>query len=69
MGGGRATTKSGTLKNGLREGAMGGTLSRNLEILHVLKCVLGAAEALFHAHTQYIYIPASCCGFMSKSTT
>ena len=41
----------------------------NFEILHALKCVLGAPEALFvHAHSTYI--PASCLlqlGFRSKS--
>ena len=36
------------------------------EILHALKCVLGAPEALFHACTQYIYtckLPSSISGF------
>ena len=44
----------------------------NFEILHALKCVLGAPEALFRACTQYIYIcklPSSISGFRSKSTT
>ena len=39
-------------------------------ILHALKCVLGASEALFRACTQYIYtckLPSSSSGFMSKS--
>ena len=33
----------------------------NVEILHALKCVLGAPKVLFRACKQYIYIPASCC--------
>ena len=44
---------------------------RNVEILHALKCVLGAPEALFRAWTQYIYnckLPSSISGFRSKST-
>ena len=42
----------------------------NFEILHVLKCVLGAPEALFRACTQYIYTCKLLCsisGFRSKS--
>ena len=45
---------------------------RNFEILHALKCVLGAPEALFHACTQYMYtckLPSSISGFKSKSMT
>ena len=35
----------------------GGTPPGNFEILHALKCVLGAPEALFvHAHNTYIYL-------------
>ena len=30
------------------------------EVLHALKCVLGASEASFCACIQYIHIPASC---------
>ena len=44
----------------------------NVEILHALKCVLEAPEALFHTCTQYIYtckLPSSINGFRSKSTT
>jgi len=44
----------------------------DLEILHALKCVLGAPEALFRACTQHIYIcnlPSSISGFSLKSTT
>ena len=44
----------------------------NFEILHALKCVLGAPEALFRACTQYIYtckLPSSISGFRSKSAT
>ena len=33
----------------------GGSHPENFEILHALKCVLEAPEALFHACTQYIY--------------
>ena len=54
----------------------GGTPPGNFEILHALKCVLGAPEALFRACTQYtvhIYrsckLPFSISGFRSKSTT
>ena len=32
----------------------------NFEILHALKCVLGAPEALYRA-AHSTYIPASCC--------
>ena len=53
-GGLRANTKSGTPQNGFCEGTPLG----NFEILHALKCVLGAPEAPFHAHSTYI--PASC---------
>ena len=45
---------------------------RKFEMLHALKCVLGAPEVLFRACTQYIYIcnlPSSISGFRSKSTT
>ena len=44
----------------------------NFRILHALKCVLGAPEALFRACTQYIYtckLPSSISGFRSKSAT
>ena len=44
----------------------------NFEILHALKCVLGAPEALFCACTQYIYtckLPSSISGFRLKSAT
>ena len=37
-------------------GGVGGMPPGNVEILHALKCVLGAPEALFYASTQYIYI-------------
>ena len=50
----------------------GGTLPRNLESLHALKCVLGASEALFRASIQYTHIcklPSSFSDFRSKSTT
>ena len=55
LGGPRANTKSGASQNGLCEGGSGGTPPGNFEILHALKCVLGAPEALFRACTQYIY--------------
>ena len=43
----------------------------NFEILHALKCVLGASEAPFRACIQYIntYLASSFSGFRSKSTT
>ena len=44
----------------------------NFEILHALKCVLGAPEAPFRASTQYIYtckLPSSISCFRSKSAT
>ena len=44
--------------------------ARPQEILHALKCVLGAPESLFRAHTQHIYtckLPSSISGFRSKS--
>jgi len=44
----------------------------NFEILHSLKCVLGAPMAVFHACIQYIYTCkwlSSISGFRSKSTT
>ena len=50
----------------------GGMAPGNLEILHALKCVLGAPDALFRACTQYIYtckLLSSISGFRSKSTT
>ena len=50
----------------------GGTFSGNFEILHALKCVLGAPEALFRACTQYIYtckLPSSISSFRLKNTT
>ena len=53
-------------------GGSGGTPPGNFEILHALKCVLGAPEAVFRARTQYIYTcksPSSISGFRSKSTT
>ena len=31
----------------------------NVEVLHALKCVLGASEAPFCAYIQYIHITAS----------
>ena len=52
----RANRKRGAPQNGWYEGA-GGTPPGNFEILHALKCVLGAPEALFvHAHNTYIYL-------------
>ena len=44
----------------------------NFEILHALKYVLGAPEALFCACTQYIYtckLPSLISRFRSKSVT
>ena len=41
----------------------------NFEILHALKCVLGAPGALFRACTQYIYtckLPSSISGSDQK---
>ena len=49
----------------------GSTPPGNFEILHALKCVLGAPEAPSHACTQYIYLCkllSSISGFRSKST-
>ena len=40
-------------------GGSGGPAPGNFEILHALKCVLGAPEAVFHA-AHSTYIPASC---------
>ena len=37
-------------------GESGGTPPGNFEILHTLKCVLEAPEALFSAHTVHIYL-------------
>ena len=56
------------------ERGSGGLPPGNVEIICALKCILGAAEALFHACTQYVY---TCkflssirnSGFRSKSTT
>ena len=65
-GGGRANTKSGAPQNGLCEGGSGGMPPGNFEILHALKCVLGASEAPFRACTWYIYtckLPSSISGF------
>ena len=69
-GGPRANPKIGALQNGLCEGGRG-TPPGNFEILHALKCILGAPEALFRARTQYIYtckLPSSISGFRSKNT-
>ena len=44
----------------------------NFEILHAVKCVLGAPETLFRACTQCIYtckFPSSISGSRSKSMT
>ena len=41
-------------------GGSGGTPAGNFEILHALKCVLGAIEALFRAWTQYILASCRC---------
>ena len=44
----------------------------NFEILHALKCVLGASEAPFRAYIQYIHtckLSSLLSGFRSKSTT
>ena len=51
---------------------VGGTPPGNFEMLHALKCVLGAPEAPFRACTRYIYtckLLSSISGFRSKSTT
>ena len=43
-----------------------------IEILHALKCVLGASEAPFRACIQYMHIcklPSSFSGFRLKSAT
>ena len=43
----------------------------NVEILHALKCVLGAPEAFFCELTQYIYtckLPPSISGFRLKGS-
>ena len=37
------------------EGGSGGTPPENFEVLHALKCVLGASEAPFCACIQYIH--------------
>ena len=47
-------TKVGPHKMGCGRGA-GGMPPGNFEILHALKCVLGASEALYCACLQYIY--------------
>ena len=52
LGGPRANTKSGAPQNGLCEGGLG---AHPQEILHALKCFVGAAEVIFCACTQYIY--------------
>ena len=67
----RATEKWGPTEWIVR-GVWGGTPPGNFEILHALKCVLGAPEALFRACTQYIYtckLPSSISGFRWKNTT
>ena len=54
------------------QGQSGGAPLGNFEILHALKCVLGALEALFRACIQHIYtckLPFSISGFRSKSTS
>ena len=56
----------------LCEGGSGGMPPGNFEILHALKCVLGASEAPFRACIQYIHtcqLASSFSGFRSKSTT
>ena len=48
------------------QGQSGGVPLGNFEILHALKCVLEAPEALFCACTQHIYtckLPFSISGF------
>ena len=70
LGGPTANTKIGAPQNGLYEGVWGPP--GNFEILHALKCVLGAPEALFCACTQYVYtckLPSSISGFRLKSMT
>ena len=50
----------------------GGSEVLNFEVLHALKCVLGASEAPFCACIQYIHtckLPSLFSGFRSKSTT
>ena len=69
IGGAQGKYKKWAPENGLCEGGLG---ARPQEILHALKCVPGAPEALFHACTQYIYtckLPSSISGFRTKSTT
>ena len=50
---------------------VGGTPPENVEILHALKCVLGASEAPFCAFTQYITckLLPPISSFRLKSTT
>ena len=52
-------------------GGSGGMPPGNFEILHALKCVLGASEALFCAYTQCITckLPPPISSFRLKSTT
>ena len=57
LGGPWANTKSGAPQNGLCEGGLGGMPLGNFEILHTLKCVLGAPEAFLCVCT---HTPASC---------
>ena len=41
----------------------------NFEILHALKCVLGASEVPFHEYIYTSQLPSSFSRFRSKSTT
>ena len=63
LGGPRANTKSGAPQNGLCEGGLGGMPLGNFEILHTLKCVLGAPEAFFCVHAHTCKLPSSISGF------
>ena len=69
---GRANKKKWGLAIWTVRGESGGMPPGNCAILHALKCVLGAPEALYCACTQYIYtckLLSSISGFRSKRTT
>ena len=72
MWGFRANTKSGANTKDCVRGSES-TLPENIEILHVLKCFLGASEAPFCASIQYnhtyLQVAIFVSGFRSKSTT
>ena len=72
IGGAQGKYKTWGPRKWIMWGGSGGSPPGNFEILHALKCVLGAPEALFRECTQYIYtckLPSSISGFRLESTT